>query len=91
MDHSPDIRGFEDLASLSGRTGGGRIPRLPLVSMLSYVAGYVSKASDALKCNPAETTYSSEWFQVYRMLANTTPLIPEKGFEMATLPQIHTS
>ena len=57
--------------------------------LMRYVAGYVSKASDALKFRATEATSSmSTWRQVYRLLCKKSPLEQELIMEFAGLPMV---
>ena len=65
--------------------------------LLRYVAGYVSKASDALhfhkKENRGEGNASdmSKWKQVYRLLCKRSPLEQELAMEFACMPMVKAS
>ena len=57
--------------------------------LMRYVAGYVSKASDALKFRATEAASSmSTWRQVYRLLCKKSPLEQELIMEFAGLPMV---
>ena len=58
---------------------------------LRYVAGYVSKASDALAFKRKESQGLSTWKQTYRLLCKRAPLLPEMAFEFAQLPLMRAS
>jgi len=61
--------------------------------MISYVAGYVSKASDSLtfKVKEAEHANSSTWRTTYRLLCKRAPLMPEMAMDFAGLPLLDSS
>ncbi|CAE7408220.1 pif1, partial [Symbiodinium pilosum] len=57
--------------------------------LMRYVAGYLSKASDALKFRATEATSNlSTWRQVYRLLCKKSPLEQELIMEFAGLPMV---
>ena len=57
--------------------------------LMRYVAGYVSKASDALKFRSTEATSKlSTWRQVYRLMCKKSPLEQELLMEFAGLPMV---
>ena len=57
--------------------------------LLRYVAGYISKASDAL--DPPAVGNTSAWRQVFRLLSKSCPLWQEIGLELAALPLVRQS
>lgn len=65
--------------------------------LLRYVAGYVSKASDALQFTRreagggAQAGEESRWAQVYRLLCKRPPLEQEMCLEFACLPLVKAS
>ena len=65
--------------------------------LLRYVAGYVSKASDALQFTRREASggaqagEESRWAQVYRLLCKRSPLEQEMCLEFACLPLVKAS
>ena len=51
--------------------------------LLQYVAGYVSKASDALPLAQTQDQGTSAWRHVYRLLSKSLPLWQELALELA--------
>ena len=72
-------------ASVDVQCGGGS------ACLLRYVAGYVSKASDALAFKSKEWQGQSTWRQTYRLLCKRAPLQPEMAIEFAGLPLMKAS
>ena len=66
-------------------------------NLLQYVAGYVSKASDALSfCHPqaqrdGSVEEQSKWRQTYRLLCKRSPMEQEIVMEFAGLPMVKHS
>ena len=66
-------------------------------NLLRYVAGYVSKASDALTFSreqahqPGTPSESSRWRQTYRLLCKKSPMEQEIFMEFAGLPMVRHS
>ena len=66
-------------------------------NLLRYVAGYVSKASDALTFSreqahqPGTPSESSRWRQTYRLLCKKSPMEQEILMEFAGLPMVRHS
>ena len=66
-------------------------------NLLRYVAGYVSKASDALQFNREQAHHagtpseSSKWRQAYRLLCKKSPMEQEMLMEFAGLPMVRHS
>ena len=64
--------------------------------LLSYVTGYLSKASDALAFSHKEWSSArdlplSQWRQTYRLLCKRAPLEPEIALEFAAAPLMQSS
>ena len=61
-------------------------------NLLKYVAGYVTKASDAMKIfskqstNQDDPAEKSRWRQIYRLLCKKSPMEQEIAMEFAGLP-----
>ena len=66
-------------------------------NLLRYVAGYVSKASDALQFSREQAhragtpTDTSKWRQTYRLLCKKSPMEQEMVMEFAGLPMVRHS
>ena len=66
-------------------------------NLLRYVAGYVSKASDALQFSREQAhhagtpTDASKWRQTYRLLSKKSPMEQEMLMEFAGLPMVRHS
>ena len=57
-------------------------------SLLNYVAGYSSKASDSLAWKSADWTMdlgNNKWLQTYRLLCKRAPLVPEMIMDFTSM------
>ena len=61
--------------------------------LLKYVAGYLTKASDALQfqATQAQQEGKAEWRQTYRLLSKQSPMEQEITMEFAGLPMVQHS
>ncbi|CAE7439739.1 UBP23, partial [Symbiodinium pilosum] len=90
---SPFVRLLEELFSSRAdvQVGDGAH------NLLRYVAGYVSKASDALQFSREQAhhagtpTDTSKWRQTYRLLSKKSPMEQEMLMEFAGLPMVRHS
>ncbi|CAE7342621.1 unnamed protein product, partial [Symbiodinium sp. KB8] len=93
MHHSEFVRLLEDIfrSRADVQCGDGSH------NLLQYVAGYVSKASDALSfCHPqaqrdGTVEEQSKWRQTYRLLCKRSPMEQEIVMEFAGLPMVKHS
>ena len=92
--NSPFVRLLEDIfgCRVDVQAGDGHH------NLLRYVAGYVSKASDALQFKSDEAkrhkgtaSMASKWRQVYRLLCKRALLEQEIAMEFAGLPMVAAS
>jgi hypothetical protein len=91
---SPLLRLLEEIFRCSVDVQGGRCRH----NLLTYVLGYVAKASDALqfrtkdgKCTGQGQQAESRWRQVYRLLSKRSPLEQEMAMDMAGQSMVRSS
>ena len=92
--NSPLVKLLQSVFECSVDVQGGKCSH----NLMTYVLGYVSKASDALqfrtkdgRCTGRGPQEETRWRQIYRMLSKRSPLEQEMTMDLACQPTVRSS